>query len=203
MRDDLEYVPPDDSAQNSLLPPPNFKAFYALVEDVQSKEVHHPSVHYVFADDDPEIFASASMRALAPQDQQEEQALGSLPIPQPGTEERYILLDLAGDGQTVLDAKSLSADWAITSSSVSKAPTLGGDDGGAMMLKVAGTGTSEQKESKTRTPEKVLEEARKSTNGDLLGAMNDLTLKMQTSVADLIQIVGEQQGVPEARSKPL
>jgi len=203
MRDDLEYVPPDDSAQNSLLPPPNFKPFYALVEDTQSKEIYHPSVHYVFADDDPEILASASMRALAPHDQQEEQALGSLPPPQPGTVERYILLDLAGDGQTVLDAKSLSADWVTTSSSISRAPTLGGDDDGAMMLKVIGTGFSEQIDMKTREPGDILVEARKHNNGDLLAAMKGLALKAQTSVADLIKIVGEQQGVQESESRPL
>ncbi|KAK3066353.1 hypothetical protein LTS18_001795, partial [Coniosporium uncinatum] len=134
---------------------------------------------------------------------QEEQALGSLPPPQPGTVERFILLDLAGDGQTVLDAKSLSADWATTSSLISRAPTLGGDDDGATMLKIAGTGFSEQIDMKAREPGDILVEARKHNNGDLLAAMKGLTLKAQTSVADLIKIEGEQQGVRESESKPL
>ncbi|KAK3044186.1 hypothetical protein LTS18_001944, partial [Coniosporium uncinatum] len=104
---------------------------------------------------------------------------------------------------TVLDAKSLSADWVTTSSSISRAPTLGGDDDGAMMLKVIGTGFSEQIDMTTREPEDILIEARKHNNGDLLAAMRGLTLKAQTSVADLIKIVGEQQGVQESESKPL
>ncbi|KAJ4383922.1 hypothetical protein N0V86_000765 [Didymella sp. IMI 355093] len=66
--DDIPY--PEPSSEQTLLPPPNFRPFFALVEDSTSGEHYHPYVHYVFADDDPVIVTAASMRGMGLDDTQ-------------------------------------------------------------------------------------------------------------------------------------
>ena len=63
--DEAAYIEPD---ARSLLPPPNFTPFFTLIEDADTGEHYHPSVHYVFADDDPVLLTAASMRALGVDD---------------------------------------------------------------------------------------------------------------------------------------
>ena len=60
--DDVPY--PEPSFEQPLLPPPNFRPFFTLIEDTTSGEHYHPYTHYVFADDDPTIITAASMRGL-------------------------------------------------------------------------------------------------------------------------------------------
>lgn len=59
----LSYPPLDDPS-HQLLPPANFSPFFTLVEDAVTGEHHHPAVHYVFSDDDPELHTAVFMRAL-------------------------------------------------------------------------------------------------------------------------------------------
>lgn len=93
---------------------PNFfRPFFTLIEDAHSSDYHHPTVHYIFSDDDPEILTEASMRALEMGDAaplpprasahgESEDSQGSnnkppptfLPPPVPGVKERYIILDV-------------------------------------------------------------------------------------------------------------
>ncbi|KAK8213774.1 hypothetical protein IWZ01DRAFT_215791 [Phyllosticta capitalensis] len=77
---DIDYIPPQDKQEahavgdqdqldpsadaNTLLPPANFAPFFTLVEDATTGHTEHPSVHYVFADDDPELHTAIFTRAL-------------------------------------------------------------------------------------------------------------------------------------------
>ncbi|KAK7518679.1 hypothetical protein IWZ03DRAFT_374377 [Phyllosticta citriasiana] len=81
---DIDYIPPqtnqdtahdtqhvseqdqlDPAAEaHTLLPPANFAPFFTLVEDATTGHTEHPSVHYVFADDDPELHTAIFARAL-------------------------------------------------------------------------------------------------------------------------------------------
>jgi hypothetical protein len=99
-----------------------FKPFFALIKDTNSSEHHHPTVHYIFSDDDTDIITEAAFHSLEidngpgeknlrPREEQEPSAeaydrneLESaqsisekpslLPPPIPGVKERYIILDV-------------------------------------------------------------------------------------------------------------
>ncbi|KAK8165385.1 hypothetical protein IWX90DRAFT_162858 [Phyllosticta citrichinensis] len=60
---DPDPIDPAAEAQ-TLLPPANFTPFFTLVEDASTGHTEHPSVHYVFADDDPELHTAIFARAL-------------------------------------------------------------------------------------------------------------------------------------------
>jgi hypothetical protein len=45
-------------------PIPSFQPFFTLVEDAVTNEHHHPTVHYIFADDDSDMIAEAACRSL-------------------------------------------------------------------------------------------------------------------------------------------
>lgn len=46
---------------------PTFQPFFALIEDAHTSDYHHPTVHYIFSDDDTEIVTEAALRSLAAQ----------------------------------------------------------------------------------------------------------------------------------------
>ncbi|CAK4030638.1 Hypothetical predicted protein [Lecanosticta acicola] len=126
-----EEVPyPEPDAEEDLLPPPDFKPFFTVVESTESGEHHHhPAVHYVFADDDPDILTDAALESLA--NQQEDPA-----------SERFVLLDLSADGTEVQSASSLSPDWQALKTHIAPAPSWGGGDGKdaerGLMLRISG-----------------------------------------------------------------
>ncbi|KAH8690086.1 hypothetical protein BGW36DRAFT_364812 [Talaromyces proteolyticus] len=97
--------------------PPAFRPFFTLIEDVHSSDYHHPTVHYIFSDDDPDLITEASLRALElSHDSPAQNVLGGssgegsetaqqrqsptlekpsyLPPPLPGVQERFIVLDV-------------------------------------------------------------------------------------------------------------
>ena len=187
---------------------PQFQPFFTLISDPSTAEHHHPTVHYIFADDDPDIITEAACRSLVnsvpsaaaaaealaeghgdPQTQAgssdwrgeaEDDNVGSgidrgdeivsnkLPPIQPGVREHYILLDVhpqvqppsgsAGGDPTIpvnpdptfeiISANSLSPHWALLNTSISTAPTMGGESaepdpegpGQGLMLKIEGVG---------------------------------------------------------------
>lgn len=41
-----------------------FQPFFTLVEDANTGEYHHPTVHYIFSDDDTDILTEAAVRSL-------------------------------------------------------------------------------------------------------------------------------------------
>lgn len=54
-----------EPGQNSPNPP--FQPFFTIIEDAHSSTVHHPTVHYIFSDDDTDIIKEAGFRSLETQ----------------------------------------------------------------------------------------------------------------------------------------
>ncbi|KKZ63037.1 hypothetical protein EMCG_02607 [[Emmonsia] crescens] len=97
---------------------PTFRPFFTLIQDAHSSDYHHPTVHYIFSDDDTDLITEAALRALEAgqgnnslrdssnthlrrQDEvgedEKTEAHGkasSLPPPVPGVQEHYIVLDV-------------------------------------------------------------------------------------------------------------
>ncbi|KAJ5300366.1 uncharacterized protein N7443_005368 [Penicillium atrosanguineum] len=106
---EVHALPPHDNPINSApsvtsssQPARNsFQPFFTLVEDAHTTDYHHPTVHYIFSDDDTDIVTEAALRSLeAPSvhkdgpksDGSEESTL--LPPPVPGVRENYIVLNV-------------------------------------------------------------------------------------------------------------
>jgi hypothetical protein len=118
-----EEAPPE-----ALLPPPDFKPFFTFIEDPETGEYHHPSVHYVFSDDDQDIVTEAALRALEPSTDAE-------------AEERVLIVDMAADGKTVESASSMSPQWQNLTTTIGQAPSWGDAGSGAergLMVKISG-----------------------------------------------------------------
>ena len=154
----------------------SFQPFFTLVEDTLTHTHHHPTVHYLFADDDTDIVSEAACRCLVQddpfmttdiagsagfmgrsqqeqqQEQESEQEPSRLPAPTPGVREHYLLLDVqpvSPEGNPasyeVTRAHSLSAEWQVTRTGVSSAPTIDAVEEGAegsegLMLRIEGRG---------------------------------------------------------------
>lgn len=87
-----------------------FQPFFTLIEDAHTAEYHHPTVHYIFSDDDTDIVSEAALRSLESQQaahsdvkkdhtqRQDELDEGGqsalLPPPIPGVRENYLVLDV-------------------------------------------------------------------------------------------------------------
>ncbi|KAK7544254.1 uncharacterized protein J3D65DRAFT_11343 [Phyllosticta citribraziliensis] len=149
---DPDQIDPAAEAQ-TLLPPANFTPFFTLVEDASTGHTEHPSVHYVFADDDPELHTAIFARALGDtsavtsarhtsrhrsgfargneeeDDESSDPAAAASPQPilppsVPGQKDRYVVLDLSADARSITQAQSLSREWQVISTSISAAPTF-------------------------------------------------------------------------------
>jgi hypothetical protein len=79
-----EEEPQAEQQDQEALP---FAPIYTLVHDTSSRTTHHPQVHYIFSDDDPELLTHAL----------EQQRHGGLSSSRSATEinDRAIILDLA------------------------------------------------------------------------------------------------------------
>jgi len=131
--DDLPY---EEVAQESLIHPPDFKPFFTLVNDTETGEYHHPTVHYLFSDDDPDILTSAALGTL--DEANEGRSTQRLPD---GSDERFIIVDIAASGKTVASAFSLSSEWQGLTAIIKEAPSWGGDASSAdrgLMLELSG-----------------------------------------------------------------
>ncbi|CAI7596887.1 unnamed protein product [Penicillium glandicola] len=98
-----------------------FQPFFTLIEDAHTSDYHHPTVHYIFSDDDTDIVTEAALRSLAAQqealsDSKKDQIAQTqasnlqdetkdpsdsdpakttlLPPPVPGVRENYVILDV-------------------------------------------------------------------------------------------------------------
>lgn len=120
----------------SLTTPPDFKPFFALVEDPITGEYHHPEVHYVFSDDEDQgVLTHAALEAIDKEDNTLHEA--------EGPEERVAIIDMDYDGRTVLGVSSLNPEWQSLRTEVWQAPgsTGGSRHGGTdrgLMLRVSG-----------------------------------------------------------------
>ena len=89
--------------------PSTFQPFFTLIEDSVSNEHYHPTVHYIFEDDDSDIIAEAACRSLETLDPSQlptgspaqsqahpEDALSQsrLPSTGAGVHEHYLILDV-------------------------------------------------------------------------------------------------------------
>lgn len=124
-----QHHEPQQEDEPREAPDATLPQLFTLVHNSTSKTTHHPHVHYIFADDDPEILT----RALAASD----------PTASGGTDAaRSVLLDVAqGDeGWQVSHASSLSADWAVVDAGLQPMEDAEGQEGGAggLMLRIEG-----------------------------------------------------------------
>ncbi|KAF3384911.1 Anaphase-promoting complex subunit 11 [Penicillium rolfsii] len=97
-----------------------FQPFFTLIEDAHTSDHHHPTVHYIFSDDDTDIVTEAALRSLEAQQDalsgsrkvegqgralnpshnppehhhQDNDKSALLPPPIPGVREHYIVLDV-------------------------------------------------------------------------------------------------------------
>jgi hypothetical protein len=212
--DEIPY--PEPSSEQTLLPPADFRPFFTLIEDTASGEHYHPSVHYVFADDDPMIVMAASMRSLGLDDakylpqstpeHEEEKSLhdeegaseGSpaespLPPPIPGVKEHYLIVDLGADGRTIADAQSLSPEWQITNTSIRTAPSFdeSSPDQG-YMLRIEGVeilGKTKGKGKAQAGNEKLIQ-AREKSQGDMFEALDELVQDIEGGLEVAAKIAG-------------
>lgn len=124
-----------------------------------------------------------------------------------GAKERYILIDIAPDGRSVRAAHSLSPEWAVTATSITRAATLDGNTGdtteeegrgGGMMLRIEGTeGGGSVVEGRGgdgggvdgKGPEEMLEEARRR-GGGLVKGMEELRREIERGMEVLERVVG-------------
>jgi hypothetical protein len=202
--EDSEPPYPEPTSEQTLLPPPNFKPFFNLIEDSTTGEHYHPYVHYIFADDDPVIVTAAAMRSLGldetrylpastpeheherhmhssdqeePLQNEEEVVNSPLPPPVPGAKERYMIIDVGSDGHTIVNAQSLSAEWQITNTSVRPAPSFDeNDEGAGLMLRIEGVEIPKKNKGKSKgEPGEIkLKEARDKGDGDVFKALDGL-----------------------------
>jgi hypothetical protein len=217
--DEIPY--PEPSSEQTLLPPPNFNPFFTLIEDSTSGEHHHPYVHYVFADDDPDIVTAASMRGLGLDEtkymshdaqeggdrQQHQEGVSEeslvespLPPPIPGVKEHYLIIDLGADGRTIVDAQSLSPEWQITDTSIGTAPSFdetSPDQGHMLRIEGIEIPGKHKGKGKGQAVDK-LSEAREKSQGDLFEAMDSLVQDIEGGLGLATKIAGgasaEEQG---------
>lgn len=104
--DDLTYEN-DGSYPTATQPQIPLQPFFALIEDTTTSEHFHPTVHYIFADDEPDIITEAACRSLEQsespetmesqvEEQKDPQSPSETRLPplRPGRKEHYIILDV-------------------------------------------------------------------------------------------------------------
>lgn len=181
--------------------------------DSTNGETYHPATYYIFQDDDPDVLTTATLHALDAQSSRfpEGEGEGEIHAGNTGDEERYLVVDMHGDGTRVKEIKSLSAKWAITGAQIKGAPTFqqeggavgeigGGNEG--IMLMIMGTGidmpvsegdgkdkTAREMARKTRARVE-LEEARKRGQGDVVKGMEELAISLGPGLGILDKIIG-------------
>ncbi|CAG7919456.1 unnamed protein product [Penicillium olsonii] len=109
-----------EESPDQLSSQPAFQPFFTLIEDAHTSDYYHPTVHYIFSDDDSDIVTEAALRSLSAQqealsDSQKEHIAHNnasphdeakdpsesapskttlLPPPVPGMRENFIILDV-------------------------------------------------------------------------------------------------------------
>ncbi|KAK4153367.1 hypothetical protein C8A00DRAFT_43726 [Chaetomidium leptoderma] len=121
--DDCPILPGKCGHNFHMLTHPTFSPVFTLLSSTSHSSnrqtTHHPTVHYIFADDDPEILtaALAHHQGVAYDDSGDEGGQSDSP-------DRGVLLDMEptadGSGLEVAWASSLTPDWAATSAHLSR-----------------------------------------------------------------------------------
>jgi hypothetical protein len=140
----------DDSAVAAeLIEQPAFQPFFTLISDSLTSEHYHPTVHYIFADDEegPEVISDGVLRSLHRLEQvdKDKNATES----EHKIREYVLVLDIdlkpsssdEAPGYEIIQAQSLSADWQVGNVEVTNAPTMSEEDNeGGLMLRIEGRG---------------------------------------------------------------
>ena len=145
---DVEETEYHEDVTEDLVPPPDFKTFFTLIEDPETGEHHHPTVHYIFSDDDPEILTNAALEAL---DDHETDPQYTNPIDK--LEHRYVIVDISADGKTVASVSSLSREWQALQTTIAQAPSWGDDsksEDRGLKLKISGQESKRRDDVKER-----------------------------------------------------
>ncbi|KAK1636238.1 hypothetical protein BDP81DRAFT_320673 [Colletotrichum phormii] len=131
----------NDTVDEALLPKLDPAGFFTLVSNSSANTTHHPTVKYIFLDDDPDTLTTAlaahhsSNQISTPSASTSKSGPGKNPNPNPN---RAVLLDVVPgeDGQwKVSSVASLSADFAVTDASISRQE---GEKEGGLVLKIDG-----------------------------------------------------------------
>ncbi|KAH0437755.1 hypothetical protein CcaCcLH18_03651 [Colletotrichum camelliae] len=128
-----DHQPSDTHPATPKLDP---AGFFTLISNASTNTTHHPTVRYIFADDDPDVLTSA---LAAQHDANQASSSSSSAAAAAAPNNRAILLDVVPgeDGRwTVASAASLSADFAVTQASIERQE--GEKEGGGMVLKIDG-----------------------------------------------------------------
>jgi len=175
--------------------PPSLNPFFTLIEDTQTSEHHHPTVHYIFADDEVEIITEAACRSLLQNFHQHapREDIDTLRLPQLVAEvqEHYLVLDVrptTNSSYEVSHAQSFSPEWQVVNTNITNAPTIseGGEEG--LMLKVqVRPNTLVDKDGQLKeTMEEMVERFRKR--------LDDIKVVMNAGALALDQGTGKNEG---------
>jgi hypothetical protein len=170
--DDHDEDLPYPEEEGSLLPPPDFKPFFTLIEDTETGEHHHPTVHYLFADDDQEILTAAALETVS--DEHHEPA-----------DERFVIVDMSSEGREVVSVSSLSPDWQTLKTKVTQAPSWGdesktGERG--LMLRISGQEAENGNDKRRKADVDGLLKAFDDLAGTLDGVLGLSTVTTDTQV---------------------
>ena len=181
--------------------------YFTLIEDTTTGEHYHPSVHYIFEDDEPDLLLAASTRALGSnqeyhspsvnKSEREEYESALLPVPTLGTEEKYIIVNMASDGYTVKSAHSLSPSWQISNANVGEAPTwnedTSGTQGKGLMLGIRGSGLPMQNDKDDKDGEALLKDALTTNEVPLMAAIELLSNEFNKGQAVINTVIGTER----------
>lgn len=155
-------------SENELLPPQDFKPFFTLIEDADTGDVHHPTVHYVFSDDDPDLLTSAALNGLEYDEQECD-----------NTKDRFMLVDVGADGKAIKYVSSFTPNWQATHTEVSQAPSWSAEAKSAekaMMLRISGKEAFRESGNGKQQRRAQLEQLVQDFN-EQLGALEELMIK--------------------------
>lgn len=170
-----------------LLPPPDFRPFFTLIEDPDTGEHHHPSIHYIFSDDNPDFLTSAIL-----DDINQEHGEASTEQQSSTNRERMILLDVGPDGKSVDDAQSLSPEWQVLKTTVGQAPSWADEvsrkDIPGLMLNIQGIESNKLKMQPNR---------RRNSQEDVMARMEAMILGYTDCLSTLEGIIKKDVGDEE------
>ncbi|KAF2003894.1 hypothetical protein P154DRAFT_552336 [Amniculicola lignicola CBS 123094] len=128
----------------------------------------------------------------------EPQVESPLPPPIPGVKERYMIIDIAADGHTIVDAQSLASDWQITNARVRVAPSFNDESPEpGYMLRIQGVEVPRKNKGKSKghPGENKLKEARDKAGGDIFGALDGLVKGVEGGLEVAGRIVGGREAI--------
>ncbi|OHW93426.1 anaphase-promoting complex subunit 11 [Colletotrichum incanum] len=139
---DAEAAAENEPDAEPVAPKLDPAGFFTLVSNSTTNTTHHPTVKYIFLDDDPDTLTTAlavyhsANQTSTPSASTSKSGSGKNLTPNPAN--RAVLLDVVPgvDGQwKVSSAASLSADFAVTDASITRQE---GEKEGGLVLKIEG-----------------------------------------------------------------